>query len=115
MISPTIEDSGRNQLRHESRKRLAVRTGGESERDDVGNAGEGANGTLAHEAPQARFTEVLRPKATLWHEVIVGLLQDDKFQAAIPFAPRRHRRPRTQSVGDISTRRRLLGGGGPLT
>jgi len=68
--------------------------GGESERDDVGNAGEGANGTLAHEAPQACLTEVLRPKAALSHEVIVGLLQDDMLQAAIPFAPRRHRRRR---------------------
>jgi len=69
---------------------LVVRAGGESERDDVRNAGEGANGTLAHEALKARLTEVLRPKPTLCHEVIVGLVQDDMFQAAIPFAPRRH-------------------------
>src|SRR5215831_5185248 len=76
----------------------------------------GERHTLAPEVPKARLTEVLRPKAPLCHEVVVGLLlQDDMVQAAIPFAPRRHRRRRIQSVGNTSTLRRLPGAGSPLT
>src|SRR5262249_49898683 len=71
-------------------KRHSCPGSSESECDDIRNVGEGTNRTLAHEASKASLTEVLRPKPTRGHEVIVGFLQHGMVQPAVPFAPCRH-------------------------
>src|SRR5436309_10080480 len=64
--------------------------GGASERDDVGDISERANGTIAYEAPKASLGEVLGPKASFGLEILAGLLEHGVSQPAIPFSTGRH-------------------------
>ena len=59
--------------------------GSESERDDVGNISERADGTVAHKAAKASLREVLGPQPAFCQEILACLLRYSVSKPAIPF------------------------------